>query len=412
MMRVWERISELGTDYTTDVQEKKNIILCNRVSAMLLVMVVILATSMSTLFSSVPQLMFRGGYAIFIGAFPLLLNRLGYILLSRVYLSVAVPIGTPVAILGPKLYENIPLSVYDNFMLPVIYMAACVIPMIIINYRREKKLLYGVSAFYLVMILSNEVLFYSLGYEVPESVSNVFEAVMLNMHIVMAFVFVALGYIFLNNVNAKYEASLEERHLELQDMTENLRASEEELRQNMEELQTTHEALEEKTYELDIHNAKMTKSIQYGKTIQRAVLPSEVWRKNVFPESFLIYRPKDIVSGDFYWFSRHGDKRLAAVIDCTGHGVPGAFMSLVGNNILSELILQRGIIQPAEILTTLHKRIQEKLHQHESENNDGMDLGFCLLEDLPDGQVQVTYSGAKHILYIVGDGAVEVLRSD
>jgi PAS domain S-box-containing protein len=200
---------------------------------------------------------------------------------------------------------------------------------------------------------------------------------------------------------------------EIRQKHEELQASEEELRQNMEELQATQEVLAQQKEILEINNKQMTKSINYAKTIQNAILPSEKQQKNAFPESFILYRPKDIVSGDFYWVSAHEqNQRLAGVIDCTGHGVPGAFMSMVGNNILNEIINQRGVRQPNIILNELHFGIRAKLNQKEGANNDGMDLSFCLLESERNGQQKLTFAGAKRSLYIVRKGDLIELKGD
>lgn len=189
--------------------------------------------------------------------------------------------------------------------------------------------------------------------------------------------------------------------LKLRESLDALQTQEEELRQNMEELQTTQEVLAYQKDILELSNRQITKSISYAETIQKAILPSKKLIKEVLPESFVIYKPKDIVSGDFYWLSQHNNKTLIGVIDCTGHGVPGAFMSLVASNILSEIINQKGILQPNLILNELHKGVVKKLNQKEGANNDGMDLTLCLVEKTRDNQTQLTFAGVKQNLYIV-----------
>ncbi|WP_338793953.1 PAS domain S-box protein [Bernardetia sp. MNP-M8] len=200
--------------------------------------------------------------------------------------------------------------------------------------------------------------------------------------------------------------------LKLRESFDALQTQEEELRQNMEELQTTQEVLAYQKDILEISNRQITKSISYAETIQKAILPSKKLIKETLPESFIIYKPKDIVSGDFYWLSRHENKTLVGVIDCTGHGVPGAFMSLVASNILSEIINQKGILQPNIILQELHKGVVKKLNQKEGANNDGMDLTLCLLEEISNNQTQLTFGGVKQNLYIVRDKELIELRGN
>ncbi|WP_375562886.1 PAS domain S-box protein [Bernardetia sp. OM2101] len=189
--------------------------------------------------------------------------------------------------------------------------------------------------------------------------------------------------------------------IKLRESFDALQTQEEELRQNMEELQTTQEVLAYQKDILEISNRQITKSISYAETIQKAILPSKTLIEEVLPKSFVIYKPKDIVSGDFYWLSHHENKTLVGVIDCTGHGVPGAFMSLVASNILSEVINQKGILQPNLILQELHEGVVKKLNQKEGANNDGMDLTLCLIEKKSNGQTLLTFGGVKQNLYIV-----------
>jgi serine phosphatase RsbU (regulator of sigma subunit) len=134
-----------------------------------------------------------------------------------------------------------------------------------------------------------------------------------------------------------------------------------------------------------------------------------------FGTSFIIYRPKDIVSGDFYWSSAVTDERLfLAVVDCTGHGVPGAFMSMIGLRMLDEIVNDRKVESPSQILETLNEMLRLALKQEQTDNNDGMDLGICRFDRLPDGKVEMSYSGAKRPVYIgrKAKSAIEILEPD
>jgi len=160
--------------------------------------------------------------------------------------------------------------------------------------------------------------------------------------------------------------------------------------------------------QLDIQNQKITGSINYAQTIQRAILPVTYY---LF-DSFVLYRPKDVVSGDFYWFvtvSSRG-QNFAAVVDCTGHGVPGAFMSMIGYSLLNELVLQRGIYEPAEILEQLDKGVKRRLHQETTENDDGMDVALVRITTLENQQTELTFAGAKRRLIYYENGKLETLN--
>jgi serine phosphatase RsbU (regulator of sigma subunit) len=155
---------------------------------------------------------------------------------------------------------------------------------------------------------------------------------------------------------------------------------------------------------LEKQNKEIKASIRYAQTIQQAMLPAVKEIEKYF-DPFIIYRPKDIVSGDFYWFSSlNFDKTntiFFAIVDCTGHGVPGAFMSMIGNRLINEIVTEKKITVPSIVLTTLNEKIREALRQEETDNNDGMDLSFFKMEKLSTDKYQITYSGAKRPLYIL-----------
>lgn len=166
---------------------------------------------------------------------------------------------------------------------------------------------------------------------------------------------------------------------------------------------------------LDRQNKNIKASIRYAETIQQAILPEESLLDNYF-ESFLIYKPKDIVSGDFYWFSKLNshksdvDSQFVAVVDCTGHGVPGAFMSMIGNSLLNEMINERKIESPKEILGLLNEEIRNSLRQDQTDNNDGMDLILCRFDKLNKNDFRLVFAGAKRTLYVIRKDNPELIR--
>ncbi len=159
--------------------------------------------------------------------------------------------------------------------------------------------------------------------------------------------------------------------------------------------------LEMKNYELEKQREEINSSLRYAKTIQNAILPTfgNMSLKNEF---FLIYLPKDIVSGDFYWFSAKEDSPYTfyAVVDCTGHGVPGAFMSMIGARLLNYIVTERNIHLPSEILEQMNVSVKLALKQKLSGNKDGMDISLIRLEKTPDNKTEVIFSGAKQSLFI------------
>lgn len=166
------------------------------------------------------------------------------------------------------------------------------------------------------------------------------------------------------------------------------------------------------TEKLQKKNEAVTNSINYAKRLQAALLPSRFTLLDTFKEVFVLYKPKDIVSGDFYWFSRKGNLTIVAVADCTGHGVPGGLLSMMGNTLLNEIVNQKNITSPKEILVHLNRSIVETLGQKNvnlKTQDDGMDIGILVFDK--DSQ-EVTFAGANHSLTIVSSGKAETIYGD
>lgn len=146
-------------------------------------------------------------------------------------------------------------------------------------------------------------------------------------------------------------------------------------------------------------NKDITDSIQYARRIQEAVLPPAEQLNEFFRDSFVFYRPKDIVSGDFYWFNANSEQAIIAVGDCTGHGVPGAFMSIIGHDLLNQIVLEEAVHQPREILRLLDIRVSTTLNKRgqQQEYQDGMDIAICHFDKKSS---ILTFSGANRPLII------------
>jgi serine phosphatase RsbU (regulator of sigma subunit) len=183
-----------------------------------------------------------------------------------------------------------------------------------------------------------------------------------------------------------------------------LKFAEQEIRQQSEELMAQKEELVNQKDQIEQQNLNIKSSISYAKTIQNAILPSDTILSKSF-ESFIIYKPKDIVSGDFYWHayqpSDNGTlgKHFIAVVDCTGHGVPGAFMSMIGSQLLNEIVIEKGIDMPSQILDSMNKEVIQALKQGKGENNDGMDVCLCRIDIDNNGGSKLLFAGAKRPLY-------------
>ncbi len=176
------------------------------------------------------------------------------------------------------------------------------------------------------------------------------------------------------------------------------------------DLKNARERLEAQNNLLESRNKYITDSINYAKRIQTAILPHESRLTSLFPESFIFFSPKDIVSGDFYWISEINDEIIIAVGDCTGHGVPGAFMSMIGNTLLNEIVNEKRITDPAEILNNLNQGIISELQKDKSgENIDGMDIGLCAINRIGE---RLKYAGAYRNLIGFSNGDYLEIKGD
>ena len=163
----------------------------------------------------------------------------------------------------------------------------------------------------------------------------------------------------------------------------------------------------EKSKELEKKNKDITDSIRYAKRIQNAILPPA----DLFPDTFVFFRPKDIVSGDFFWMNTLETKRFIAAVDCTGHGVPGAFMSFIGYNSLNKIVNERHITKASAILDQLNEEVYKTLHVQSKDRDvkDGMDLALIVYDSVTR---ELQYAGANNPLYIVRKGELTEIKAD
>lgn len=169
--------------------------------------------------------------------------------------------------------------------------------------------------------------------------------------------------------------------------------------------------LEKQKAEIHQKNTQITDSIDYAKTIQDAILPDDEKLKMLLPEHFIFYQPKAIVSGDFYWVGKKEDELICAVADCTGHGVPGAFMSLLGHNILENIIQRHDCTNPGSILTALNKEIVARFSKGTNLENvkHAMDIAIISIDKT---NRKLQYAGAGNSIYIVRDNKLTEIKAD
>ena len=197
----------------------------------------------------------------------------------------------------------------------------------------------------------------------------------------------------------EYNQTLEEK---VKERTTVLRSVNEVLQTRNIEVRESNKIIEEK-------NSNITKSIIYAQRMQQAMLPQDQQIAEHLPNFFSIFKPKEIVSGDFYWFNKVQDKRFLIVADCTGHGVPGAFLSVIGHTLLNKIIIEKHIFSPALILEALHDEVRTSLRQkgRKRQANDGMDIAICQIDI---SEQSLIFAGAKRPLYLYQTNNNQLLK--
>lgn len=195
------------------------------------------------------------------------------------------------------------------------------------------------------------------------------------------------------------------------ELAETERILEQKVKERTEEVVKQKDEIETQNKRLEELYKDVTDSIRYAKRLQYSILPPEEKVAAICPNSFVLFKPKDIVSGDFHWFEQMDGKSYCAAVDCTGHGVPGAFMSLVGANGLNAAVREHHTADPGKILDELNNFVAEALNRHSEDNavRDGMDLSLIAINYKT---LELEFAGAYNPIYIVREGQFHVLTAD
>jgi len=221
---------------------------------------------------------------------------------------------------------------------------------------------------------------------------------------------ILIGFIlfYLNKIKLKNE-ELKYHQKEILEKNEELQQQQEEILAQRDEIERKNVILEQSQQIIADKNERMISSIEYARTIQNALLPKPEKFSELFSDYFVIYQPKDIVSGDFYWISSDERYSYAAVMDCTGHGVPGAFMSMIGNTLLNKIVIEWGVNQPSKVLEALNEQLREALKQKEVGNIvlAGIDIAFVTIDK---HERKISFSGAARPMLIIQNGEMQLVK--
>ncbi|MEO1653258.1 MAG: SpoIIE family protein phosphatase [Bacteroidota bacterium] len=239
-------------------------------------------------------------------------------------------------------------------------------------------------------------------------------------------------------LTAKSQA-LEQANEEVKTTNEELQTANEEIKITNEKLQTANEEITSvnDTLELTLHTVQhqrdeILSSINYAQRIQSSILPRPEYLQSLLPEHFILFKPRDLVSGDFYWLTQTeerpvyeemltkkgmqkvlkevvAEKIILTAIDCTGHGVPGAFMSMVGNTLLNDIVKEKKICKAHQILTQLHQDVRQALQQRQTGNKDGMDMALVSIDR---ENQKMEFAGAKNPLIYIQNNELKVIKGD
>ncbi|MFH2094493.1 MAG: 7TM diverse intracellular signaling domain-containing protein [Bacteroidota bacterium] len=207
-----------------------------------------------------------------------------------------------------------------------------------------------------------------------------------------------------DKVNRELEQKVKERTREIEQQKEEIQAQRDEIEQQRDVVTMQKDQIEE------IHQ-ELKDSILYAEHIQSALLSEEFISKKVSLDYFILFKPKDIVSGDFYWIDKIGNDIVVIAADCTGHGVPGAFMSMLGISFINEIIHRERVFDPGTILRRLREETIQALKQdaENSDSRDGMDVAISIINT---GNLEMRYAGANNPMYFISEGDIQILKAD
>ncbi|NND94002.1 MAG: SpoIIE family protein phosphatase, partial [Flavobacteriales bacterium] len=300
------------------------------------------------------------------------LNHFKYYRFSRIYFCTVSSVGL--------LIVSSTLSDEPNIAFKFIILQAVVLPLIVFDKRDKWLSIVGVGIYAICLAVMNMV-----NSSIPKLAgvdSEMFENPnIITFNSVLVILNLYLGYRYLQNLNY---------------------AAEEGLAESLDISNKQREIIESK-------NKDIQDSINYAQRIQRAILPDKEDIKINLPDHFVYYNPKEKIGGDFYWYGETGNHIIFASVDCTGHGTPGALISIIGSKLLDKIVKEHGITNPAEILELMNLDIISTLHSEWNIVSDGMDVTLLSIDTW---QQKVTFAGAKNSLLIIRDGKIQKVRGD
>jgi serine phosphatase RsbU (regulator of sigma subunit) len=385
----WQKISHFGVRDTMLVAEQRSVLLSNQIAMVFFVTILTITALVTVLAKGANPLLFFQPLNIALLFVSWWLNSKDYTKLSRILMCT-------LPALNITLISAYTKSIgFSNSLAFVLLprtglVITALLPVLLFGYTRLKLMFLTMSVSITCLISFDYVhsFFGVILANVPYNPE--IDYLLLRGSYFVLLIAAVPAILTLQRLNVQYETAINKQN--------------EEILTQRDDLNQKSITLEYAFQEIQLQNQAITDSINYAKRIQTAMMPPEDDIKKVFPESFILFQPRDIVSGDFYYFVDVGHTVILAAADCTGHGVPGAFMSMIGNDILHEVILGKQCFEPHLILHDLHLGIQKALKQKDTQNSDGMDIALVSLQRAANRQencfTYLHYAGAMNPLYI------------
>jgi serine phosphatase RsbU (regulator of sigma subunit) len=395
--KTWRYFSGLGTDYTDKLQVMRSNVLSNQLNfvffgTMFFLLVITVSIQLIT-HDTMSIGTLRVAAMLLISFLNLLLAYFGYHQISKYSLIFLPPV---IFMLIPIFIGYIEEEGYTYN--PYLLIAVSVIPQLLLSSEKEKFAFWISMIYYFVLVLFIDVLmvhFQKQSFPIVDRIHQFYPYYKLG-HIGV-FVFVNLSIYHLRKVTFRFEDRLNEKNQVLDFQNRELKAK-------GEKIQNQKNIIEQKSKDI-------FESIQYASRIQGAILQPINFMNEWGLDNFILYKPANVVSGDFYWGSLKDGKIIIAAADCTGHGVPGAFMSILGLAFIDDITDIRKISNAADILNFLREDIIRKLRQkgEPGEAKDGMDISLCIIDEKAG---TVSFAGANNPLYMISDETFSIINAD
>jgi serine phosphatase RsbU (regulator of sigma subunit) len=379
---LWTKISQLGVNNTMSYSHQKKVVLSNQLS--LLFFVLLLALKISLIIAEGASHV-TSTSLVFVLLFIPFLNSKGFNLIGALIMVLLIPFFTVFSTIVTKINHNDSMSILFYFLPRLMLLSYITLPFVLIDNSR-KWILFFASFFIVSCNIFYDKLHDLLGVSIFQIQTTYQGYENLQVLIVFPILIILMSFIFLTRINAKYEERIE--------------VSNNQLKLSNNDLEISKQELETKNEIIETINKNMTKSIVYASYIQSAMMSLKNFETQLQYEHFIIHLPHSIVSGDFLWIKRFENKIILSVADCTGHGVPGALLSMLGMAFLNEITLNEKNEKASDVLEKLRFKIKDSLiiENETTGIKDGMDMSICIIDTQLN---KMQYAGANNPIYIV-----------